>query len=161
MAQRPGTPPLVLAGRPAEGSAEWLERAQQAPLAGHVELRGYVAPEDRQALMAGAAVLVMPSFMEGFGIPALEAMALGVPVVVSDRGALPEVVGDAGLIFDSTDADALASALARVLGDTELRHGMTARGLARAHAYSWDRTAERTREAWQLAIEARRAARRG
>lgn len=156
------TPRLVLAGRVGEGSAEWLDRLKTPPLAGRVDLPGYVAPEDRRALMAGAAVLVMPSFMEGFGIPALEAMTLGVPVIVSNRGALPEVVGDAGLIFDPADPAALTTALGRVLDDAELRRGMSARGVARAKAYSWDRTAAHTRDAWRLAVEHRRqAARRG
>lgn len=156
VAERPTLPRLVLAGRPAEGSAAWLERARTAPLAGHVELRGYVAPKDRRALIAGAQVLVMPSFMEGFGIPALEAMTLGVPVIVSNRGALPEVVGDAGLVFDPDDPEALRRALERVLDGSHLRRELSARGVERAKAYSWDRTAERTREAWHLAVAERR-----
>jgi glycosyltransferase involved in cell wall biosynthesis len=161
MAARPASPTLVLAGRMPDEGAPWSDRLRSAPLAGRVELRGYVAPENRRALMAGAAVLVMPSFMEGFGIPALEAMSLGVPVIVSDRGALPEVVGDAGLIFDPADPAALAGALTRVLDDVALRRGMSERGLVRAKAYSWDHTAAETRQAWRLAINSRRAARRG
>jgi glycosyltransferase involved in cell wall biosynthesis len=149
---RPGLPRLVLAGRPGEGSDVWIERTRTAPLAGHVDLPGYVAPGDRRDLMAGALALVMPSLMEGFGIPALEAMSLGVPVIVSDRGALPEVVGDAGLLFDPLAPDALAAALTRVIDDAGLRRGMSARGLLRAAAYSWDHTANRTREAWRAAV---------
>ena len=155
-ARVPNVPGLVLAGRPAPGSEGWVERANAAPLAGKVDLRGYVAPEDRQALIAGATVLVMPSFMEGFGIPALEAMTLGVPVIASDRGALPEVVGDAGLLFNPEDAEALSQKLERVVSDPVLRRSMAARGPARATAFSWDQTAIRTRDAWQLAIEARK-----
>ena len=161
MARRPSATRLVLAGRLGEGAAEWLDRVRTAPLAGRVDLPGYVAPDDRRALMTGAAVLVMPSFMEGFGMPALEAMALGVPVIVSNRGALPEVVGDAGLVFDIADPAALSCALERVLGDAALRREMSARGRARAGAYSWDRTAAHTRDAWKLAVSARRAGRRG
>lgn len=149
-------PRLVLAGRSAPGSEPWLERVTAAPLAGRVDLRGYVAPEDRQSLIAGAAVLVMPSFMEGFGIPALEAMTLGVPVIASDRGALPEVVGDAGLLFDPENAEALAAHLERVLGDAGLRRELSTRGPIRATRFSWDQTAIRTREAWQLAVAARK-----
>lgn len=156
-ATRPSVPRLVLAGRPAAGSQSWLDRVQEAPFAGHVELRGYVAPEDRQALIAGARVLVMPSFMEGFGIPALEAMTLGVPVIVSNRGALPEVVGDAGLVFEPDDSGALERAVARVIDDEDLRRGMSDRGRARATAYSWDHTAGNTREAWRLALDTRAA----
>ena len=161
---RAGLPRLVLAGRAGDGSEGWIERTRTAPLAGRVDLPGYVSPGDRRGLMAGAAVLVMPSLMEGFGIPALEAMTLGVPVVVSTRGALPEVVGDAGLLFDPLDPAALAAALGRVLDDVALRRGMVQRGRARAAAYSWDQTALGTREAWQLAVEHRAAgsaARRG
>jgi glycosyltransferase involved in cell wall biosynthesis len=107
--------------------------------------------------MAGASVLVMPSFVEGFGIPALEAMTLGVPVIASRGGALPEVIGGAGLHFDATDPHGLADALDRVLNDSALRRDLSARGRARAMAYSWDQTAARTREAWALAIETRKA----
>ncbi len=160
-AQRADGPRLVLAGRPGDGSAAWIDRTRSAPLAGRVDLPGYVAPSDRRALVAGALVLVMPSFMEGFGIPALEAMTLGVPVIASSRGALPEVVGDAALLFDPLDPAALAAALTRVIDDAHLRRGMTERGRARAAAYSWDMTAARTREAWQLAIAAKQANRRG
>jgi glycosyltransferase involved in cell wall biosynthesis len=160
VASRPQMPRLVLAGRVAEGSVEWLGRLRDATLAGRVDLPGYVAPDDRRALMAGAAVLVMPSFMEGFGIPALEAMTLGVPIIVSNRGALPEVAGDAALIFDPENSAALADALRRVLEDAGLRHDLIARGLARATAYSWDETAARTREAWRLAVDAKAAARK-
>ncbi len=158
-AARPDFPRLVLAGRLAEGSKEWLNRLNAAPFADRVDLPGYIAPGDRRALMAGAGVLVMPSFMEGFGIPALEAMTLGVPVIVSNRGALPEVVADAGVIFDPDDPAALAAALGRVIDDAGLRREMVQRGRTRAAAYSWDQTAARTREAWELAIESRRGAR--
>ena len=157
--QQTGTPRLVLAGRAGDGTAAWLQQLQTAPLAGRVDLPGYVAPEDRRALMAGAAVLVLPSFMEGFGIPVLEAMTLGVPVIVSNRGALPEVAGDAGLTFDPAAPDELSALLERVLDDRDLRRGMSERGRVRARAYSWDQTAARTRDAWQQAIDARRRAR--
>ena len=78
---------------------------------------GYVDPADRHALYAGARLLVLPSFEEGFGLPVLEAMTVGVPVVASNRGALPEVVGDAGLLVEPDQPEALADAMARLLDD--------------------------------------------
>jgi glycosyltransferase involved in cell wall biosynthesis len=152
-------PRLVIAGRAAPGSEAWVARATRAPLASHVELRGYVAPDARQALMSGAMALVMPSLMEGFGLPVLEAMSLGVPVIASQRGSLPEVMGDAGMLADATDALAWRTAIARLVASPEERRAMAARGLARAAHYQWRDAARHTREAWALAVDAR--ARRG
>ena len=106
--------------------------------------------------MAGAVALVMPSLMEGFGIPVVEAMTLGVPVIVSNRGSLPEVAGGAGETFDHTDAPALAASLTRVLASPELRARMADAGRARARHYTWADTARHTREAWADAIQARK-----
>ena len=161
LSQRADLPRLVLAGRAVEGSDEWVRRVAAAPLAGHVTLAGYIPPDERRDLIAGAMVLVMPSFMEGFGMPVVEAMRLGVPVIASDRGSLPEVVGDAGLLFDALAPDALAAALARVIGQPDLRRSLSDRGLSRAAAYSWTEAATRTREAWHLAIDHRKSAARG
>jgi alpha-1,3-rhamnosyl/mannosyltransferase len=97
--------------------------------------------DDLAAVLAGAAALCLPSHAEGFGLPALEAMASGTPVVVSDRGALPEVVGDAGLVVEPA-AEALEDALARVLEDAALAARLSAAGRERALGMSWARTAE-------------------
>ena len=152
-------PKLVIAGRPAPGSEAWIARASAAPLRDHVDLRGYVAPEDRRALIAGAIALVMPSLMEGFGIPVVEAMTLGVPVVASNRGSLPEVLGGAGEIFDATAPEALAAALARVFSSASVRDAMADAGRQRARHYTWADTARHTREAWALAVTSRRTRR--
>ncbi len=152
-------PKLVIAGKPARGSEDWVTRASAAALRDHVELRGYVAPGDRRALMAGAVALVMPSLMEGFGIPVVEAMALGVPVIASNRGSLPEVLGGAGEIFEATDAAALAATLTRVLASQEMRLAMSTAGLKRARHYTWAGTARHTREAWALAAISRKSRR--
>ncbi len=137
VARRPDTPRLVLAGGRPPVTEAGLDARLAGPLADRLDVRGYLPPEQRLALYSQAAMLVLPSRMEGFGLPALEAMALGIPVVVSSRGALPEVVGDAGLVVDPDDAEGLADAMARVLDEPGLAAGMRARGLARAEVFSW------------------------
>jgi len=109
-----------------------------------VQCLGPVATHDLPLLYAGATCLAFPSLYEGFGLPALEAMACGTPVVCADRSALPEVVGHAALLFDPMDPWGLWAALARTLTDAGLRAEMTARGLARARCFSWERTARAT-----------------
>ena len=137
----PGAPPLQLAGHAPPAAAEWLERIRSRPLEGHVEHLGYIAGDRRQELYRGASMLVLPSLLEGFGLPVLEAMTTGVPVIVSDRGALPEVAGDAGQIVPSGDSEALAAAMARYLTDRTFYEAAVARSLARAGHYSWANSA--------------------
>jgi alpha-1,3-rhamnosyl/mannosyltransferase len=107
-------------------------------------------PGDRAlaALMAGAAAVCVPSYVEGFGLTALEAMACGVPVVTSDRTSLPEVVASAGLVVPPT-ADAFEDALLRVLSDPDFAHDLGRRARARAELFSWQRTADR----WAMVLE--------
>jgi glycosyltransferase involved in cell wall biosynthesis len=149
-------PRLVLAGRVTSDADAWLERARRAPLAGHVEHRGYVAASEREALYANARLLVMPSLDEGFGLPVLEAMAAGVPVVASNRGSLPEVAGDAAVLVDAMDVAGLADAIERVVTDDGHAQDLAARGLARAAAFTWDRTAVAVRRAYTGAMARRR-----
>jgi glycosyltransferase involved in cell wall biosynthesis len=148
-------PELILAGRATEDARPWLDRISRPPLKGKVRHIGYVDPADRRALYEGARLLVQPSFEEGFGIPVLEAMTLGVPVVASNRGSLPEVVDDAGPLVDPERPADLAAAIARVLQDQAYAAACTARGLARARTYRWDETARRVYETYQQAIESR------
>lgn len=150
-------PPLVLAGAHTPAARPWLERMARPPLAGRVTAPGYVDPDARRQLYEGAAVFVMPSFDEGFGLPVLEAMTIGVPVVAADRGALPEVLGGAGLLVDPLDPDAMAAALRQVLDDDALASNMTSRGLVQASGYRWDQTADQVCEAYRRAIARRRA----
>lgn len=159
LAQRRDAPPLVLAGRvPDDPAARALAaRARHAPLAGHVELPGYVSDEDKRALFGRALVFVLPSHTEGFGITAVEAMTAGVPVIAADRGALPETVGAAGRLFAPDDASALLWALTDVLDDAALRQRMSDDGWRQARQFTWTRTAEGVREACRLAVEHRAA----
>ena len=137
---------LAVAGRPAaDGSdVEAIAHAAAADIpgaAGRVVLLGEVSDADLAALMTGAAAYCLPSLYEGFGLTALEAMACGTPVVVSDRGALPEVVGDAGLVV-APEREAVARALRTVLSDAQVAADLGRRGRRRAAAFTWERTAE-------------------
>ncbi len=135
---------LVLAGKPAWGAAA-LDAAIAALPPGLRVLRpGPVAWDDLPALYAGATAFVFPSLAEGFGIPPIEAMAAGCPVLAARASALPEVVGDAGLLVDPTDRDAIADGLRRLVEDADLRARLRARGRARARGFTWDRTARET-----------------
>jgi len=106
-----------------------------------VERRAFVSPSELAPLLRGARALVLPSLAEGFGLPAVEAMACGTPVIAGNVAALPEVVGDAGLLVDPRDVTALADAVVRVLSDDRLRKELGARGLERAARFSWARCA--------------------
>ena len=108
----------------------------------HVRFLNYVAEENLPGLYAGAELFVLPSFDEGFGLPALEAMTCGTPVLVSNGGALPETVGDSGFIFDLSKPDTLVSMLREILCDNGLRRSWKEKGLAHARTFSWGRTAE-------------------
>lgn len=147
---------LVLAGGTPPEAAPLIARTQVAPLAGRVDVRGYIDPARRLAIYEGAIALVMPSHTEGFGIPALEAMTVGVPVIAANRGALPEVVGDAGLLFDPGDPGQLTAALTRVLDDRGLRDRLREAGWARAAGFNWRESAEKARSGWERAVERRR-----
>jgi len=135
---------LVLVGR-----RGWLEHpifatVRRLELEEHVHFTGYVAEGDLPALYSGASVFVYPSLYEGFGIPPLEAMACGCPVVTSNCSSLPEVVGDAALQADPNDVMQITQAMERVLTDEALAQEMRQKGLRRAEQFSWRRCAEET-----------------
>lgn len=149
---RPGFD-LVLAG-----PAGWKEDLSDAiaSLEGRVRSLGFVPPDDLGAIYEGAAVVVYPSLAEGFGLPVLEAMARGVPVVTSAGTATEEVAGGAALLVDPLDTDAIAGAIERVLEDAGLAATMGAAARARASSFSWERAAERVAAVYaEAADEAR------
>lgn len=120
-----------------------LERSGSL-MQGRVHITGYLADDDLPIVYNGAEALAFPSLYEGFGLPALEALACGLPVLTSNTTSLPEVVGDAALTVDPLDTAAIADGLARLLTERSLREELRARGLARAQAFSWARAAAAT-----------------
>ena len=158
LASVPGALPLVLAGRATAESAGVLSRIARAPFTGRVRHLGYVSDAERQALYQDAAALVVPSFHEGFGLTALEAMAGGIPVVAAHRGSLPELTGDAALLVDPTDAAAMARAIEAAAFDPATRTRLAAAGRARAAAYSWRESADRLIAAYRAAAAEPRSA---
>jgi glycosyltransferase involved in cell wall biosynthesis len=156
--RRVDTPDLVIAGAlPTSGNALFAGAPSLAPALDHTRLTGYVSDDERQRLYREASMLILPSLDEGFGIPALEAMTMGVPVVASDRGAIPEVVGDAGILVDPEDVVALAAAIERVLDDGSLRRQMGDSGVARAARFTWASSAVALQEAYRAAHRRRGA----
>ena len=118
----------------------------------HVRFLGFVPDATLAALYRLADLFVFPSLYEGFGLPPLEAMAAGTPVITSNVSSLPEVVGDAAILIDPTDAGAIADAMARVLGDAALRAELIRRGHERVKMFSWERSVARTREVYQAVL---------
>ena len=143
---------LVIAG-PRDHQADALDRAIAASACEpDVRRVGAISDAELPVLLSGATVFAYPSLFEGFGLPPLEAMACEVPVICSHTTSLPEVVGDAALTFDPARTDDIAAALARVLGDPELRARLVERGRARAARFTWRAAAERTLAAYRRAV---------
>ena len=138
------------------GARGWRDHAVVARVRGsrharRIRLAGFVDDDELVKLYRGADALLFPSRHEGFGLPALEAMACGTPVVAAEAGALPEVVGEAGVLIDPDDHDALANVLLNLLGDGDRRAALRAAGLRRAAAFTWAACAERTVSAYRAA----------
>lgn len=142
---------LVMAGPQGWGYEETAAKVRQLGLEEYVLFIGPVPHEELPALFSAADLLVYPSLYEGFGLPPLEAMACGTPVIASNISSLPEVTGDAGLLVDPLDVSELAEAMRRVLTDGELRQRMRAKGLERAKRFTWEETARRTLRVYEEA----------
>jgi glycosyltransferase involved in cell wall biosynthesis len=153
LGRRADAPELVLAGR--AGDSAVLQRLQRPPLAGRIRHLGYVPASERERLYAGARLLVLPSRDEGFGLPMLEAMSAGVPVLAANRGSLPEVLGGAGALIDPDDVEAFTDALDRLTADNAYARATAERGLERARAFAWTHAAEALARAYQAALQRR------
>jgi glycosyltransferase involved in cell wall biosynthesis len=142
------------------GARGWLDDrifetvAGYESLKGRIVITGYVADEDLAPIYGGALCFVFPSFYEGFGLPALEAMQCGAPVIASNTSSLPEVVGEAGITLDPADGDGLCQSILRVYGDASLRAAMSAKSLERAGRFSWEKCVAETLAAYRTALAA-------
>jgi glycosyltransferase involved in cell wall biosynthesis len=156
LARIPATrrPLLVLPGYPTPHESELRRHAAELGIDEDVRFRGWVDANELEGLYAAAACLVFPSLYEGFGLPALEAMARGVPVACSGRGALAEVAGDAALLFDPKSERSMAEAIERLLGDRELANRLRAAGYDRAAQFSWAATASGTLASYERTLGA-------
>jgi glycosyltransferase involved in cell wall biosynthesis len=137
-------PQIVLVGKCAWLYDETLRTIKELGLSNSVVLTGYVPETDLPALYSGALCFVYPSYFEGFGLPPLEAMKCGTPVIVGNKTSLPEVVGEAGVLVDPFDVDDIASAIASVIGDSNFRSQLRAKGLERSRLFDWRETARQT-----------------
>lgn len=135
---------LVLAGSRGWGAPAIIERARTSKASHRIDLLGFVTDHDRASLYRRCSIFAFPSLDEGFGIPVLEAMAAGAPVLTSNRSSLPEVAGNAAVLVDPFDVDAIAHGLERLVSQPSLRAGLTEQGRLRAQEFTWTRAVERT-----------------
>jgi glycosyltransferase involved in cell wall biosynthesis len=143
---------LVLVGVNGWKNNEIFQAAAENPqLKSRIIFTGYVPDEDLSAIYSGATAFVYPSLYEGFGLPPLEAMQCGTPVITSNTSSLPEVVGDAGIAIDPKQEDELCHALLKVINDSELRTTLSQKGIERAKQFSWSKCAEETVKVYQIA----------
>jgi glycosyltransferase involved in cell wall biosynthesis len=137
----------VLAGSAGYGSEEILARIAGSPAAGRISVLGYISPAELAGWYARCSVFAFPSLDEGFGMPVLEAMAAGVPVLTSNRSALPEVAGDAALLVDPENPETLGKALRDLTQSEDLRRDLARRGSSRAQLFTWEKA---VRETWDV-----------
>lgn len=137
---------LVLSGGKGWLSEMTLERIKTSKCRDKIKILGYVDRGDLPAIYSGASIFVLPSLYEGFGLPILEAMACGTPVIYADNSSLPEVAGKAGMSFETNDADDLARKITEIINNDKTRIDLIHKGLARAKEFSWEKTAKMTLE---------------
>ena len=140
---------LVLAGSTGFGAEEALQRIDASPRKNDIRVLGYVSGAVLEDLYWRASIFAFPSLDEGFGMPVLDAMAHGLPVLTSNVSALPEVAGDAGLLVDPVDIRSIAQGLSQLIEDEELRQRLAQQGLKRSAGFSWERTVEETWKVYQ------------
>jgi glycosyltransferase involved in cell wall biosynthesis len=140
---------LVLVGSFGYAAGSIRERIERSPARERISVLGYIPPEELAGWYARASIFAFPSLDEGFGMPLLEAMAAGVPIVTSTSSALPEVAGDAALLIDPRDTDALADALRRLSEDGSLRQDLARKGESRVRGFSWEQTVRQTWAVYQ------------
>jgi len=140
---------LLIVGRQGWMWDDIIREAEKSAWRARIQFLGYLPDKQIARLYAGAEAFVMPSLYEGFGIPPLEAMSCGVPVITSNSSSFPEVVGDAGVMLDPNDETLWADTILKILGDRELRNELKGRGLAKAAQFSWQRTALTTMQTYQ------------
>ncbi|HKO98645.1 MAG TPA: glycosyltransferase family 1 protein [Pyrinomonadaceae bacterium] len=149
-------PELILVGKAAWLYDETLRRISELGLVDSVKLAGYVPEQDLAALYSGAHCFIYPSYFEGFGLPPLEAMKCGAPVIVGNQTSLPEVVGDAAILVDPFSVDDIAAAILKVITNSTVRASLRAAGLARAKLFDWKETARQTLAVYEKAAGQRR-----
>ncbi|GBC95572.1 GDP-mannose-dependent alpha-(1-6)-phosphatidylinositol monomannoside mannosyltransferase [bacterium HR16] len=137
-------PPLVLVGAPGWQHERILAQARRLGIERHILFAGYIPREHLPGVYAAASALLYPSLYEGFGLPPLEAMGCGTPVLASNTSAMPEVVGDGGILIDPRDVQKIADGILRITLDEMLRQQVIKRGLERAKLFRWDEVAEHT-----------------
>ncbi|MCS4138419.1 glycosyltransferase involved in cell wall biosynthesis [Salinibacter ruber] len=140
---------LILSGTP---DSQLKAVIREHGVENRVEFAHFIPERDLPAYYRGATALVHPSLYEGFGLTVLEALACGTPVVASNATAIPEVTGDAALLFDPTDVEEIAASIRRVVRDSSLQHELRGRGIERARQFSWEQVAHRTEEALHAAV---------
>jgi glycosyltransferase involved in cell wall biosynthesis len=132
-------------GKDVDGQVDYLRGlAQEIGVADHVRFEGRVSDERLLQLFETSRLMVYPSSLEGFGLPAVEAMKAGLPLIASDRASLPEIVGDGGVKVDPTDSHALASAMSEILESPERQRELAAAGRRRGRKFSWEKSAHQT-----------------